>query len=155
MTVFSQKPVTLSVTHQFKPKKTSSPNLALWDSAGTVKPYKGEAFQICYPTAFVTTPYGHLTFCCYKNTGVRGRKMRGVSPHLETGCPGPTRSSQHQLGRRKGIQAEICQYFWLYRAKKDIFFYIVQNRKLSYEQHGAPQPSQPPSHSEAATYFPF
>lgn len=56
-------------------------------------------------------------------------------PLLEICFLGHPQALKSQL-ERKGTRAEVCQYFGLFRAKRQ-FFYIVQNRKLSYE-HGPP-----------------
>lgn len=75
------------------------------------------------------------------------------APLLENTLPGHPLAPTGQVEKR-GTQAKICQYFWRHRANRQDF-YIVQNRKLSYE-HGPPRsPQQPSFYSEVATHYPF
>lgn len=67
------------------------------------------------------------------------------------GAPTPANSSPGPAGTR--TQQEIGQYFGSI-VQKDRFCYIVQNRKLSYEQ-GPPQPPTNPLSTEVAAHCPF
>lgn len=142
-------------------KKAASPNLGLWNQQanlyeGTLRITRGRGLPPDFPLPIWKGrpfPSDCLTFMLLLER-CEGKRRGGNqrAPSLGNALPGHPQAPMCQL-EREGTQAKICQYFWLYRAKRQ-GFYIVQNRKLSYE-HGPPQSPNQSSFYKVATHYPF
>lgn len=75
---------------------------------------------LCRGTPF---PSDCLTFMLLLEQGEGKRQGENLSaPSLENTLPGHPQDLKCQL-ERKGTKAELCQYFWLYRAKRQVFLH--------------------------------
>lgn len=101
------------LTHQLKPKRLhSNPNLGLWDQqanlSGDTKNHPWERPSSQFSSTHPPSPRDCLTLTLLLEQ-CEGRGDEG------TKCPLP---QKHLAWAPTGPQAKLCQYFWLYRAKR-------------------------------------